>query len=61
MFKNRNKTSVPVFYRVNKLWVLVLVLAHSSFNSYTPELVPIFYYCDKTWIQMFYFLSISPL
>ena len=31
-------------------------LAHSCFNSYTPELVPIFYYRDKTWVHMFYFL-----
>ena len=53
---NRNETSVPVFYRGNKLLVLVL-LAHSWFNSYAPELVPILYYCDKTRIQMIYFLN----
>jgi len=47
-----------MFYHVNKLWVLVLVLAHSRFNSYAPELVPIFYYCDKTRVQMFYFLNV---
>ena len=27
--QKRNKTSVLVFYRGNKIWVLVLVLAHS--------------------------------
>ena len=31
-------------------------LAHSSFNSYAPELVPMFYYCVNTQVQMFYFL-----
>ena len=51
-----HKTSVPMLYRVNKLWVLIL-LAHSWFNSYAPELVPIFYYRDKTRVHMFYFLN----
>ena len=32
-------------------------LAHSWFNSYTPERVPIFYYRDKTQVQMLYFLT----
>jgi len=33
-----------------------LVVAHSWFNSYAPELVPIFYYRNKTRVQMFYVL-----
>jgi len=60
---NRNKTSVPVFYRGNKTSVLVLVrimLAHSRFNSYAPELVPMFYYRDKTRVQMFFVFLIHP-
>ena len=35
----------------------ILVLAHSWFNSYAPELVPMFYYRDKTRVQIFYFLN----
>ena len=50
---NRNKTYVPVFYRVNKLWVLVLVHPHSWIISYALELVPIFYYRDKTRVRCF--------
>ena len=34
-----------------------LVLAHSWFNLYAPELVPMFYYRDKTLVHMFYFLN----
>ena len=34
-----------------------LVLAHSRFNLYAPELVPIFYHRDKTRVQKFYFLN----
>ena len=37
---NQNKTSVPVFYRGNKLWVLILVCV---IKSYVPKLIPIFY------------------
>ena len=37
-----------------------VLLAHSWFNSYAPELVPIFYYHDKTQVQMFYFLIKKP-
>jgi len=62
--KNRNKTYIPVFYRGNKTWVLVLVcvikslvLAHSWFNTYAPEPVPMVYYRDQTWVKMFYFLN----
>ena len=36
-----------MFYRGNKIWVHVLVHAHSWYNSYAPELVPMFYYRDK--------------
>jgi len=57
---------VSVFYRGNNLWVLILVhvikslvLAHSCFNLYAPELVPIFYYRDKTRVHMFSFLYIN--
>ena len=51
----------PVFYRGNRVWVLVLVCVFKSlnFNSYAPELVPIFYYRDKTRVQMFDFLKIE--
>ena len=37
---------------------LKLVISHSWFNSYAPELVPIFYYRDKTRVQVFIFLNI---
>ena len=37
---------------------LKLVIAHSWFNSYAPELVPIFYYRDKTRVLVFIFLTI---
>ena len=53
------RTHVPVFYRGNKIWVLILVLVHSWFNSYAPELVSILYYRDKTRVHMFYFLNVS--
>ena len=47
MFKNRNKTYVPVFYHVNKLWVLVLVctrdLEHTNPNSYPYYITAIKY------------------
>ena len=53
---NRNKTYVPVFYRGNKLWVLVLVRV---IKSYEQELVPIIYYRNKPRVPMFYFLTTS--
>ena len=53
---NRDKTYVPVFYRGNKLCVLVLVRV---IKSYEQELVPIIYYRDKTRVHMFYFLTTS--
>jgi len=39
-----------VFYRGNKVWV---VLAHLWSNSCAPVLVPIFYYRDKTRYRCF--------
>ena len=45
-----------VFYFYDKIWLLLL-LAHSWFNSYAPELVPIFYYRDKTLVHVFYFFT----
>ena len=50
MFDIRNKTSVSVFYRGNKIWVRVRV-------RITSALTPIFYYRDKTRVHMFYFDS----
>ena len=53
-----------MFYRCNKILVLLLVrvikshvLAYSRFDSYAPELVTMFYYRDKTRVQMFSFDS----
>ena len=53
-------TSVPVFYRIIKICVLVrvrvikaLVIAHSCFNSYAHELVPIFYSAIKHGYRCF--------
>ena len=45
-----------MFYRGNKLWVLVLVRVIKSRvrYSYAPELLSIFYYRIKTRVQMFY-------
>jgi len=49
--------TLSVFNRGNKIWVLVLVRAHSWLNSYTPKLAPMFYYRDKTRVQKLYFLN----
>ena len=61
----RNKTSVPVYYRVQGCYrflvmlrvIKSLVQAHSWFNSYAPEFVPMFYYRNKTRVEKFYFDS----
>ena len=48
-----NKISVLVRVRVIK----TLVVAHSCFNSYTPELIPLFYSAIKHGYQSFISLS----
>jgi len=49
VLESEKNPSVPVFYRGNKIWVLVLVLA--------PKLIPMIYYRDKTQVQMSCFLN----
>ena len=55
----RNKTSVPVFYRGNKVCVRVRVRMNQITSALEPEpeRVPIIDFRDKTKVQMFYFDS----
>ena len=48
MFDSRNKTSVPVFYRGNKIWVRIRMRKNEIMSALAPERVPIIYFRDKT-------------